>query len=99
MSPSACIVKGGIRGSRRYLPTYLSCLLVGVRVMQGVTAVHAEHHIPDYALLCKLVDDIAFCLSLIRLSYAFRFSGDWRVLILLSSYPASPRLPGRVATV
>ena len=36
----------------------LSCLLVGVRVMQGGT-VHAEHHTPVCGLLCRLVDDVA----------------------------------------
>ena len=60
--------------------------------MQGVD-------IPVCGLLFTLVDDVAFCLSLIRRAYAFRFSGDWRDLILLSSYPTSPRLLGRVATV
>ena len=77
----------------------LSCLLLGVRVMHGVTSVHAEHHIPVCGLLCRLVDDVALCLSLIRRAYAFRFSGDRREFILLSSYPTSPQLLGRVATV
>ena len=76
----------------------LSCLLVGLRVMQGVTAVHAEHHIPLCGLLCRLVDDVALCLSLIRRAYAFTFSGDRRDFILLSSYPTSPESLGRVAT-
>ena len=67
--------------------------------MQGVTAVHAEHHIPVCRLLCRLVDDVAWCLSLIRRASAFRFSGDQRDFILLSSYPTSPQLLGRVATV
>ena len=77
----------------------LSCLLVGVRVMQEVTAVHAEHHIPVCGLLCRLVDDVAFCLSLIRRAYAVRFSRDRRDFILLSSYPTSSQLLGRVATM
>ena len=68
----------------------LSCLLVGVQVMQQITAVHTENHIPDCCLLCKLVDDVAFCLSSMRRAYAFRFSGYWRDFILLSSYPTSP---------
>ena len=77
----------------------LSCLLVGVRVMQGVTAVHAEHHTPLCGLFCRLVDDIALCLSVIRRAPAFRFSGDRRDFILVSSYPTHPQLLGRVATV
>ena len=67
--------------------------------MQRVTAVHAEHHIPVCGLLCRLVDDMALCLSLIHCAYAFRFSGDRRDFILLSSYGISPQLPGWVATV
>ena len=67
--------------------------------MQGVTSVHAEHHIPLYGLLCRLVDDVALCLSLICRAYAFRSSGDRRDFILLSSYPNSPQLLGRVATM
>ena len=67
--------------------------------MQGVTAVHAEHHIPVCGLFCRLVDDVALCLSLICRDYAFRFSGDQRDFILFSSYPTSPQLLGRVATV
>ena len=39
------------------------------------------------------------CLSLSRRAYAFRFSGDRRDFILLSSYPTSPRSLGRVARV
>ena len=60
----------------------LSRLLVGVRVMQRVSAVHAEHHIPVCCLLCTLVGDVALCLFLIRWAYAFRFSGDRRIFIL-----------------
>ena len=67
--------------------------------MQGLTAVHAEHHIPVCGLSCRLVDDVALCLSLIPRAYAFSFSGDWRDFILLSSYPTFPQLLGRVATV
>ena len=67
--------------------------------MQGVTSVHAEHHIPVCGLLCRLVDDVALCLSLICRACAFRFSGDLRDFILLSFYPTSPALLGRVATV
>ena len=67
--------------------------------MQGVTSVHAEHHIPVCGLLCRLADDVALCLSLIRRAYAFRFSGDRRDFILLISYPTSPQLLGRLATV
>ena len=67
--------------------------------MQGVTSVHAEHHIPVCGLLCTLVDDVAWCRSLIRRPYAFRFRGDQRDFILLSSYPTSPQLLGQVATV
>ena len=77
----------------------LSSLLPGVRVEYGVNAGHAEHHIPICGLLCSLVDDVALCLSLIRRAYAFRFSGDHRAFILFSSYPTSPHLLGRVATV
>ena len=55
--------------------------------MQVVNALHAEHHLPVCVLLCRLVNDLAFCLSLICRAYAFTFSGDWRDLILLSSYP------------
>ena len=60
--------------------------------MQGVTAVHAEHNIPVCGLLCRLGDDVALCLSLIRRAYAFRFTGDPRDYILLNSYPTSPEL-------
>ena len=67
--------------------------------MQGVTAVHAEHHIHVCGLLCRLVDDVALCLSLICGDYAFRFTCDRRDFILFSSYPTSPELLGRVATV
>ena len=67
--------------------------------MQGVTAVHAEHHIPFCGILCRLVVDVALCLSLIRRAYEFRFRCDQRDVILLSSYPTSPQLLGRVATV
>ena len=67
--------------------------------MQGFTAVHAKHHIPVCGLLCRLVDDVALCLSLIRRAYVFRFSGDRRDFILLSSYPTSPQSLGRVPTV
>ena len=67
--------------------------------MQGVTAVHAEHHITVCGLLCRLVADVALCLSLICGDYAFRFTGDRRDCILFSSYPTSPQLLGRVATV
>ena len=67
--------------------------------MQGVTSLHAEHHIRVCGLLCRPVDDVALCLSLIRRAYAFRFSGDRRDFIRLSSYPTSPKLLGRVATV
>ena len=77
----------------------LSSLLLGLRVAQGVNACHDNHHIPVCGLLCRLVDDVAFSLSSIRRAYAFRFSGDWRNLILLSCYPTSPRLLGWVATV
>ena len=67
--------------------------------MQGITVVHAEHHIHICGLLCRLVDDVALCPSLIRRAYAFRFIGDRRDFILLSSSPTSPQLLGRVATV
>ena len=67
--------------------------------MQGVTSVHAEHHIPVCRFLCRLVHDIDLCLSLIRRAYAFRFSGDRRGFILLGSYPTYPQLLGRVTTV
>ena len=77
----------------------LSSLLVGVRVEHGVNAGHGEHRIPVCGLLCRLVDDIALCLSIIRRAYAFRLSGDQRDFILLSSYRTSSELLGRVATV
>ena len=77
----------------------LSCLLVRVGVMQGVNAVHAEIHIRVCGLVCRLVDDVSFCLSLIRGAYVFRFSADWRHLIFLCSYPTPHRLLGRMATV
>ena len=60
---------------------------------------HAQHHIPVCGLFCRLVDDVALCLSLIRQAYAFRFSGDRGDFILLSSYPTSPQLLGRVPSV
>ena len=41
----------------------------------------------------------SFCLSLSRQAYGFRFGGDQRAFILLSSYPTSPRLFGQVATL
>ena len=77
----------------------LSCLLLRVLVMPGVTSVHAEHHIPVCGLLCRLVDDVPLCLSLIRRAYALRFSGDRRDFILLSSYPTSTQLLRLVASV
>ena len=67
--------------------------------MQGAIVGHGDHHIPVCGLLCRLVEDVALCLSLTRRAYAFRFSGDRRDLILLSFYPTSPQLVGRVATV
>ena len=67
--------------------------------MQGVTALHAQHHIPVCGLLCRVVDEVALCLSLIRRAYAFRFSGDRRDFILLGSCPISPQLLGRMARV
>ena len=79
----------------------LSCLLVGVLVMQVVNAMHAEHHLPVCVPLCRLVNDLAFCLSLIRRAYAFTFSGDWRDLILWSSFftPPPRNLQRQVAMV
>ena len=68
----------------------LSRLLAEVLVMQVANALHAEHHLPVCVLLCRLVNDLAFCISLICRAYAFTFSGDWRDLILLSSYPTPP---------
>ena len=56
-------------------------------------------HVPVCGLLCRLVNDFALCLSLIRRAYAFWFCGDRRDFILLSSYHTSPQLPGRVVTV
>ena len=67
--------------------------------MQGVTAVRAKHRMAVCGLLCRLVDDVALCLSLIRGAYVFRFGGDRRDFILLSSYPTSPQLIGQVLTV
>ena len=60
---------------------------------------NAEHHIPVCGLLCRLVDDVALCLSSIRGAYAFRFGGDGRNFILLSSYPISAESLGEVASV
>ena len=77
----------------------LSSLLVGVWVGQGVNAGHGEHHIPVCGRLCRLVVDVALCLSSIRQAYAFRFSGDRRDFILLTSYATSPHLAARVARV
>ena len=68
----------------------LSCLLVGVGVMQGVTAMRAEHHIPVCCLLCRLVGDLALCLSFICGGYTLRFTGDRRDFILFSFYPTPP---------
>ena len=68
----------------------LSALLVGVRVEQGANAGHGEHHVPVCVFLCRLLADVAFCLSLIRWAYAFRCSCDGRDLILLRSYANSP---------
>ena len=76
-----------------------SSLVLGMRVQHGVNAGHGEHHIPVCGLSCRLVDDVALCLSSIRRAYAFRLSGDRRDLLFLSSYPTSPQLLGRVATV
>ena len=67
--------------------------------MQGVTAVHAVHQISVCGLLCRLVDDVALCLSFIREAYAFSFSCDGRDFILLSCYPTFPQLLVRVTTV
>ena len=64
-----------------------------------VNAGHGEHHIPVCGLLCRLVEDVAFCPSLIPRAYDFHFSGDRRDFILLSSYPTSPQLLAWVATV
>ena len=77
----------------------LAGLLVGVRVEQGVNAGHGKHHIPVCGLLCRLVDDVAFCVSLICGAYVFRFSGEWRDPIPLGSFPTSPQLLWRVATL
>ena len=67
----------------------LSSPLVGMQSEQGVNAGQGEHHIPVWGPLCRLVDDVVFCLLLIRRAYAFRYSGDLRECILLSSYPTS----------
>ena len=59
----------------------LSCFLVGVRLLQGVNAVHGKHHISLCDLFMYTGRRRCFCCTLSifdPLSFTFRFSGDWR---------------------
>ena len=53
----------------------LSCLLLGVQVKQGANAGHGEHHIPVSVFLCRVADDVAFWLCLIRRPHAIVVTG------------------------
>ena len=60
---------------------------------------HGKLHISVCGLFMYTGRRPCSCLSLIRRAYAFRFTGDRREFIFLSSPPPPPRLLLRVATV